>query len=976
QEALHALHVTSSLCVDWVMLLTPDGVKIQLIFQGTPPGGRVSGESSKEAQFWGLSLLANRIDQPASELGIFPFHHRRHIPFAARAILADFLYLHSDVSFTDPSRQRFVMEMRSRQLHRSVVNVLFTMRAVSALGRRSEGEGSGAMAETKRSRLRISELNPHLLCALCGGYLIDATTIVECLHSFCKTCILRYLETSNYCPICEVLIHKKRPWQNIRLDHTLQNAVYKIVPGLFKREMQRRRDFYEKNPPPGKNGFAEQVHTAPERIIFSEDEKFSVSLEFSPNGRPIHDEKSAKAVSVPVQHRDKRFLLCPANVCVGHLKKFVRLKYSLPECYQIDLFYSDEPLDDHYSLMDESVLTLYYSFHQPPPKRRKLAAPATATSQDSLPASARVKSESNSTTTSTTASSTATSAVGATDAGSSRNCAGGEENTKSSVSLSSSTTTTTTPASTTTAPKESVDKQFEHLAVFDEETDDEDDERPLIICENTPAGDAAVSTADSGSANTDERDADNVSNKGGLDAATDSNTGGAVDASTASKSPTAATATITSMAHGETGNKPAAAASPKRTGASTNPASSTAKPTSTSPKPAGTSPKPATASPKPASPKLVISSSKTSGASSTPGASPSRPTPTSTPSSPSRSAATLSRVAGGSSHREVAGGEDNVTLPPSSPKDKVTSPRGQSGSSQKSPPLGIFERIYSVTNTCSADGGIKSIFKTTALVPAGSIHRRASDVTGISPSGSSKAERRASCSAGSPSADRLADTASTQRLTGSSYKTSGEASRSSSVASPSSTKRTNSGSAAESSINSSADMKSPQSVQVAGSKTVSGADRARSVAGSDASPASQGVKRPSSGCTSETPSSEKRQSASGSLPAGANTRPAGSSSVSASASSASDRRVGGTESTASSNRSQTDGRPRLAEGQGAIDQRDAAVAVSTQELRFSLRRSTQHPRRRRVRWRDIPWRGLQKEVSVRSADANGMCGCC
>ncbi|CAG5128819.1 unnamed protein product, partial [Candidula unifasciata] len=31
--------------------------------------------------------------------------------------------------------------------------------------------------------LRISELNPHLLCALCGGYLIDATTIIECLHS-------------------------------------------------------------------------------------------------------------------------------------------------------------------------------------------------------------------------------------------------------------------------------------------------------------------------------------------------------------------------------------------------------------------------------------------------------------------------------------------------------------------------------------------------------------------------------------------------------------------------------------------------------------------------------------------------------------------------------------------------------------------------------------------------------------------------
>ena len=32
-------------------------------------------------------------------------------------------------------------------------------------------------------KLKLSELNPHLICVLCGGYLIDATSIVECLHS-------------------------------------------------------------------------------------------------------------------------------------------------------------------------------------------------------------------------------------------------------------------------------------------------------------------------------------------------------------------------------------------------------------------------------------------------------------------------------------------------------------------------------------------------------------------------------------------------------------------------------------------------------------------------------------------------------------------------------------------------------------------------------------------------------------------------
>lgn len=34
--------------------------------------------------------------------------------------------------------------------------------------------------------------------------------------SVCRTCIVRYLETSKYCPICEVQVHKTRPLHHIR----------------------------------------------------------------------------------------------------------------------------------------------------------------------------------------------------------------------------------------------------------------------------------------------------------------------------------------------------------------------------------------------------------------------------------------------------------------------------------------------------------------------------------------------------------------------------------------------------------------------------------------------------------------------------------------------------------------------------------------------------------------------------------------
>jgi len=40
------------------------------------------------------------------------------------------------------------------------------------------------MASIGKRRL-LRDVNPHLICLLCRGYLIDATTVVECLHS-CK----------------------------------------------------------------------------------------------------------------------------------------------------------------------------------------------------------------------------------------------------------------------------------------------------------------------------------------------------------------------------------------------------------------------------------------------------------------------------------------------------------------------------------------------------------------------------------------------------------------------------------------------------------------------------------------------------------------------------------------------------------------------------------------------------------------------
>ncbi|NXH35559.1 PCGF1 protein, partial [Myiagra hebetior] len=78
----------------------------------------------------------------------------------------------------------------------------------------------------------MKELNEHIVCFLCAGYFIDATTITECLHTFCKSCIVKYLQTSKYCPMCNTKIHETQPLLNLKLDRVMQDIVYKLVPGL------------------------------------------------------------------------------------------------------------------------------------------------------------------------------------------------------------------------------------------------------------------------------------------------------------------------------------------------------------------------------------------------------------------------------------------------------------------------------------------------------------------------------------------------------------------------------------------------------------------------------------------------------------------------------------------------------------------------------------------------------------------------
>lgn len=245
---------------------------------------------------------------------------------------------------------------------------------------------------------RLADLNSVITCVLCGGYLVNATTLVECLHSFCKVCIVQFLATSHLCPICDVPVHKTKPHQSIRIDDTLQNIVYKVVPGLYQKEMKKRRDFYEKHTEHDANVTCPEdrgIVDGSSRIIFSPDDTISLSLEYSTGKQEqvaTSGEKSKGTSTDSGSETEvvpKRFLNCPAAFTISHLQKFIRMKYSLAPQYQVDILHMDDVLSHDFALMDvayiyawkrDCPLRLSFRICKCPPKPSAVTAPSVTTS--------------------------------------------------------------------------------------------------------------------------------------------------------------------------------------------------------------------------------------------------------------------------------------------------------------------------------------------------------------------------------------------------------------------------------------------------------------------------------------------------------------------------------------------------------------------------------------------------------------------
>lgn len=99
--------------------------------------------------------------------------------------------------------------------------------------------------------LPIDEFQELLTCQLCKGFYRDAHTILECMHTFCKSCILVHFHENNsrgsiQCPQCNVNLGLYGHLATKMIyDRDLQSIVDKIFPQFAENEKLAEEIFYK-----------------------------------------------------------------------------------------------------------------------------------------------------------------------------------------------------------------------------------------------------------------------------------------------------------------------------------------------------------------------------------------------------------------------------------------------------------------------------------------------------------------------------------------------------------------------------------------------------------------------------------------------------------------------------------------------------------------------------------------------------------
>lgn len=131
----------------------------------------------------------------------------------------------------------------------------------------------------------------------------------------------------------------------LRLDNTLEEIIFKLVPGLREQELERESEFWKKNKPQ-ENGQddtskvdkpkmdEEGDENQDDKDYHRSDPQIAICLDCLRNNGQSGDNV--------VKGLMKKFIRCSTRVTVGTIKKFLSLKLKLPSSYELDVLCNGE----------------------------------------------------------------------------------------------------------------------------------------------------------------------------------------------------------------------------------------------------------------------------------------------------------------------------------------------------------------------------------------------------------------------------------------------------------------------------------------------------------------------------------------------------------------------------------------------------------------------------------------------------------
>ncbi|XP_038626109.1 polycomb group RING finger protein 3 isoform X2 [Tachyglossus aculeatus] len=183
-------------------------------------------------------------------------------------------------------------------------------------------------------KIKLWDINAHITCRLCNGYLIDATTVTECLHTF-MTEQCRILFT-NWYQACKKVSHAE-----MKKQRDFYHKLGMEVPGDIKGETCSAKQHLDSH----RNGETKADDTSnkdtseekqeEDNDYHRSDEQVSICLECN---------------SSKLRGLKRKWIRCSAQATVLHLKKFIAKKLNLSSFNELDILCNEEILGKDHTL--------------------------------------------------------------------------------------------------------------------------------------------------------------------------------------------------------------------------------------------------------------------------------------------------------------------------------------------------------------------------------------------------------------------------------------------------------------------------------------------------------------------------------------------------------------------------------------------------------------------------------------------------